>query len=329
MIEKLFSDIYIIEIPLPENPLKATNSYFIRGKERNLLIDTGFNRSECQVAMEQAIGKIGFYMDNTDLFITHVHSDHSGLAGYLVKPGTKIYTGKYCAQYLMDKKEIINFKKFVIQSGLSGMGVSPNDNSIHQGIKYACSKISQANVIADEDIIEVGDVTLRCIETTGHAPGHMCLYESERKILFSGDHILGNITPNNTIWDTPWENAYDYLGAYLKNLDKIALLEIKLVLPGHRANFNDCYGRIEELKIHHQRRLNSILEILENKKMNGAEVASKMNWDLKIKSWDEFPPAQKFFAVGEALSHLTHLVFTKFLIKELCDGVVYYSINTD
>lgn len=330
MIEKLFDDIYKIEVPLPNNPLKATNSYFIRGKERNLLIDTGFNRSECQEEMDKAIREIGFSMENTDLFLTHVHGDHSGLAGDLAGVGTKVYAGDYCAQTLMGKKSGIQtfYKEFVIESGLSDMGVSPFNPSIHPGLKYASDKVSQVNVIMDEDILEVGDVSLRCIETSGHAPDHMCLYEPQRKILFSGDHILGKITPNNTIWDTPWRVSYDYLGTYLKNLDKIASLNIKVVLPGHRAIFNDCYQRIDELKKHHQGRLNSILDILvEKDKMNGAEVASKMNWDLKIKSWEEFPPAQKFFATGEALSHLTHLVFGRILIKELYDGVVYYSIN--
>jgi glyoxylase-like metal-dependent hydrolase (beta-lactamase superfamily II) len=328
MIEKLFRDIYRIEIPLPNNPLKATNSYFIQGKDRNLLIDTGFNRSECQNEMDIAMREIGFSMDNTDLFITHIHGDHSGLTGYLAKPETKIYTGKYGAQLLMSQEEGINFKEFVIQSGLSEMGVSPEDNSIHQGLKYASGKITKADVIRDGDIIEVGDLVLRCIETTGHAPDHMCLYEPERKILFSGDHILGGITPNNTIWDSPWEMADDYLGIYLRNLEKIALLEIELTLPGYRTILSDCYGRIAELKIHHQKRLDNILKILGSGKMNGAEVAGKMRWDIKAKSWDEFPPAQKYFATGEALSHLTHLVFKKLVIKELYDGVVYYSINT-
>ncbi len=67
--------------------------------------------------------------------------------------------------------------------------------------------------------------------------------------------------------------------------------------------------------------------LAEKDKLTGAEVASQMNWDLKIKSWEEFPPAQKFFAAGEALSHLTHLVWGKVVIKELGNEVVYYSLN--
>lgn len=329
MITKVLSNLYTITIPLPNNPLKATNSYFIQGKGKNLLIDTGFNQAECREAIDEAMREIGFSMENTDIFVTHVHGDHSGLIGYLAKPDTKVYCGDYCAQVFADRGGGIGsnyISEQIIQSGLLKMGMV-NDVRIHPGVKYASGKFPTATVVRDGDLLEVGDFTFRCIETTGHAPDHICLYEPKLKILFSGDHILGKITPNNTIWNAPWTVDYDYLEAYLKNLDKIASMQINLTLPGHREILTDCYARIDELKTHHQTRLDNILEIFEKEKMNGAEVASQMKWSLTIKSWDEFPPSQKFFATGEALSHLTHLVCKGILAKELHDGVVYYFKN--
>ncbi|ATW27435.1 MBL fold metallo-hydrolase [Candidatus Formimonas warabiya] len=327
MIEKVYHNIYKIEIPLPNSPLKATNAYFIRGKGRNLLIDTGFNRSECLDAMKKGIQEIEFSMENTDLFITHIHADHSGLAGHLATPATNVYCGNYCAQALTDGNSSLlgYYQDYIQQSGLYDEGFSI-DLSLHPGYKYASDKIPKVNVIKDGDEIEVGDFSFRCIDTTGHAPDHMCLYEPKHRLLFSGDHILGKTTPNNTIWDAPWAITYDYLGAYLRNLDKIAALEIEVALPGHRMILRDCHQRIEELKMHHQNRLGNILEILGKEKMNGVEVASKMKWDIRAKSWTEFPPEQKIFATGEALSHLTHLVFRDILVKEMCHGVVFYSV---
>jgi glyoxylase-like metal-dependent hydrolase (beta-lactamase superfamily II) len=326
MVEKIADNIYRIEVPLPDNPLRGLNSYLLQGNERNLLIDTGFNRAECKEALERGFEKIGCSMDNTDIFITHLHGDHSGLTGYLARQETKIYTGKYSAKFLMYHEGGVNFPIFILQSGLAKMGMSPDDTSIHQGYKYASSNVKKINTVADGDIIDIGTMSLQCIDTPGHTPDHMCLYIQDKKILFSGDHILGNITPNIAIWKTPWEVDIDYLGDYLKNLDRISLWDVTLVLPGHRDIFTDCARRIKELKIHHQMRLDSILKILgNNKKMSGAEIASQMRWNLKARSWDEFPPAQKYFATGEALSHLTHLIFKNILIKELQDGVVYYS----
>ena len=48
MIEEVAENIYRIEVRMPGNPLKALNSYFIRGDEQDLLIDTGFKLPECR-----------------------------------------------------------------------------------------------------------------------------------------------------------------------------------------------------------------------------------------------------------------------------------------
>ncbi len=324
MIEQIRENLYRIEIPLPQNPLKALNSYFLRGIDRNLLIDTGFNRDECRAAIDQAIQELDFSMENTDIFITHIHSDHSGLAGYLARPETRIYTGEYTKKGLCGSSSMTTyFDDLIKQSGLMEMGLT-TDVSMHPGYRYRSVPVSNLTVVQDGDIIQVGDFSLQCINTTGHAPDHMCLYDKKHKILFSGDHILGGITPNNTIWGVPWTIQVDYLAEYFKSLTIINELDIDLTLPSHRGTLTNCYERIEELKRHHDNRLNNILDILGNESMTGAEVASKMKWDIDIKSWEQFPWAQKLFAAGEALSHLTHLEFKGVITKRLQDGVVYY-----
>lgn len=55
MREEVLPNLYRIEIPLPKNPLKAINSYVIKGPERNLIIDTGMNREEFMKAMMGAV----------------------------------------------------------------------------------------------------------------------------------------------------------------------------------------------------------------------------------------------------------------------------------
>lgn len=328
MIKQLDEDIYRIEIPLPESPLKITNSYFIRGFGRNLLIDTGFNRPECMAAMDEARRVLDFSMENTDIFLTHVHADHTGLAGDLASPETVVYAGAFYEDYLRDPQgwEDDSFHALIVQGGLALQGLSPDDTSIHPGYEYAPSPIKNLRIVGEDDILEVGDLRLRCIDTAGHTPDHLCLYEERRRLLFSGDHVLGSITPNNTLWEDPWDAQQDYLGLYLKNLDKLTSLKIDLALPGHRGVILDCPKRIEELKQHHERRLNLILEILGGgASYTGAQVAERMRWDIKAKSWDDFPPTQKVFATGEALSHLTHLIFRGKVRKELVNGVVYFS----
>jgi len=328
MIEQIDSKIYRIEIPLPDSPLRATNSYFIRGDERNLLIDNGFNMTECMTAMGDAQKKLNFSLDDTDLFLTHLHSDHIGLTGQLARQNTKIYAGKYTEHCLRLPEDDSFFTPFIIQSGLELMGIPSDDPTIHPGYEFAPTLFASDNVqiLEEELVINIGDLQFRCVSTPGHAPDHFCLYEERKKILITGDHILGTITPNNTIWEDPWEVEKDYLGMYLENLDRFKDFEIDIALPGHRAIIEDCHGRIAGLKEHHAERLNLVLNILDDgKPYTGAQVTERMRWDIKAKSWDDFPVAQKIFATGEALSHISHLMFLGQIEKQLDGGVVYYT----
>jgi glyoxylase-like metal-dependent hydrolase (beta-lactamase superfamily II) len=128
----------------------------------------------------------------------------------------------------------------------------------HPGKKYGGNCPVTFTHVKESDILSIGDYKLRVIETPGHSPCHQCLYDDKNKILFCGDHILFDISPNITYWDE-LDNA---LKSYLENLDKVAKLEVKLVLPGHRRIMNDHRKRIEELKKHHGERLKEAMEAM-------------------------------------------------------------------
>ena len=83
MIEQVLPNIYRIEIPLPRSPLKALNSYLVKGEGRYLLIDTGQNREECKKEMLTSLKKLEVDLARTDFFITHLHVDHLGLDWWL------------------------------------------------------------------------------------------------------------------------------------------------------------------------------------------------------------------------------------------------------
>ncbi len=68
MTEMMLPNLYRIEIPLPKNPLKALNSYLIKGDGRFLIIDTGMNREECQEAMFTALEELKVDLKKTDFF---------------------------------------------------------------------------------------------------------------------------------------------------------------------------------------------------------------------------------------------------------------------
>ncbi|GAI58585.1 unnamed protein product, partial [marine sediment metagenome] len=173
----------------------------------------------------------------------------------------------------------------------------------HPGRRYGVRGRLDFHIVKEGDAINIGDYLFKCIETPGHSKGHICLYEPNKKLFVSGDHILIDITPNISLWSYE-ENP---LNEYLISLDKVYNLDVKLVLPGHRRTFKNHKQRIQELKRHHQTRANEVLSILEKGKQNAFQVASQMSWDMSYEFWYQFPSSQKWFAFGEAIAHLKYL----------------------
>ena len=124
-------------------------------------------------------------------------------------------------------------------------------------------------VLREGDALEIGDYSFRCLETPGHSPGHMCLYEPNHKVLVAGDHVLFDITPNITYWP----EMANSLNEYLASLDKVYDLDVELVLPGHRRRFENHKQRIDELKKHHETRANEVISILKQGSQHAYQVA--------------------------------------------------------
>lgn len=322
MIEEILPAIYRIEIPLPGNPLKAVNSYIIKDNGRNLIIDTGLNRDECMVAMEMGLVELKVRLKETDYFITHLHADHFGLVSRLATPEARVYFNRPDAEAHARGGVWDRMREHALLHGFPGEEM---ESALHRhpGYRYGSNLDMNLTLLQGGDTLTVGPYTLRCIETPGHTRGHMCLYEPEHKFLFSGDHILGDITPNIQ----SWSDDVHPLRNYLASLDKIARLEVDLVLPGHRGIFRDCRGRIRTLKHHHRVRADEILVILKQGPQSAYRVASRMKWDIECDSWKDFPMAQKWFATGEALAHLQYLEEVGILTKCLHDGKLIYALN--
>ena len=90
--------------------------------------------------------------------------------------------------------------------------------------------------------------------------------------------------------------------------------------------FTDSHRRIGELKHHHQVRAEEVLRILRQGNQNAYQVATQMTWDIDCRRWDDFPVQQKWFATGEALSHLQYLQGKGRVKREVTAGKVSFSI---
>lgn len=326
MLELLYEnpEIYRMLIPLPENPLKTLNSYLIKSENRNLLIDTGFNRPECHEALIENLKELNVDMEKTDIFLTHLHSDHTGLINKIAHKNSKVYIGKIDYEYMFENLEGFNWEESEKRFASEGFPyeIIERLRDTNQAKIFAPDGMFESILVEDGYKFNVDKLEFTIILTSGHTPGHTCLYLEKEKLLFSGDHILFDITPNIT----SWLRVKDSLRNYIESLEKIKKLEITKTFPGHRATSDNVYSRIDEIIEHHKSRLTDTLEVIKEKSakegLTAYEIASFMKWNMRGKSWTEFPDNQKWFAVGETLSHLDYL-FNENKIEKFKDNDIY------
>jgi glyoxylase-like metal-dependent hydrolase (beta-lactamase superfamily II) len=327
MIEEIVPGLYRLEIPLPNSPLKSVNSYVVTGVGRCLIIDTGFNREECENEIKSGLQKLGVDMNRTDIFVTHLHVDHLGLADRLATDNSKVYLNeKETHHALFRPEDLAGYRRKLLAVYVAnGFPVEDARRSFesHPALKYGMKGEHALTPVKDGDVIDVGDFHFKCISTPGHSPGHMCLYEPNKKILVAGDHILPEITPNISYW----LEMHDPLNDYLTNLTKIYALDVRITLPGHRQLIRDLRKRITELQEHHQSRLNEVLTALRDGPKTAFQIAPHITWDIPANSWEEFPPLQKWFAFSETLAHIRFLENKGKVFPHAENDQVLYSIT--
>ena len=330
MAEHIADNLWKLDIPLVGNPLKNLNSYLILSEDRSLLIDTGFRQQPCLDAMERQLKELGVNRDRMDIFVTHLHSDHTGLAPTLLRPGCQLYIGQIDGRLLDYTPSDEYWQRDYIMymaNGFSKEEIEHLWDTNPAQIAAPDNWKPEFTLLRDGARLQYGGHTLRVILTPGHTPGHVCLYAEEKRWLFSGDHVLFHITPNIC----RWMFMPDALGSYLESLDKIRNLDTQLLLPAHRAETGILSVRVDELKQHHARRLANTMQVVGDLPgMNAYEIAGHMSWKIRSRNWDEFPLAQKYFAVGETLAHLDYLSLRGKLRFKKKNGIyVYYPADTD
>ena len=306
MVDEVAKNIFRIDVELPGNPLRATNSYFIRGDEWDLLIDTGFRREECRKALAEGLRILGSRPERRNILCTHLHADHSGLSKEFRGDAGMVWMGALDIRYFTEMRRVEHRLKTRERFLSEGFPLELLDivYAVNPAITQALDALDDRFLpLSDGDEIRVGEYTLKTVTVPGHTPGNCMFWAEKQKIMFTGDHILFDISPNIT----QWYGMEDSLGSYLAGLRKAMEYPVERALPGHRAP-GDYHARIRELLEHHDRRLRGTEEIVaEDPGMTAYEIAGHMKWKIRARNWEEFPVTQKWFAVGEAMSHLDYL----------------------
>jgi glyoxylase-like metal-dependent hydrolase (beta-lactamase superfamily II) len=147
------------------------------------------------------------------------------------------------------------------------------------------------------ELLELGGARMRVEWTPGHSPGHICLFDLERGLLFAGDQLLPDSSPNIGLHP---QSTPDPLDDYLAGLRRLVARRPSLVLPAHGRPFADPASRVEEMESHHRKRKEQILGIIGDREMSAWEVAVAV-WGRRENLHD------MRMALQEGLAHLQSL----------------------
>ena len=188
---------------------EETHCYLLLGKERALLIDTGLGIGDLRAQVEQL----------TDLPVlvvsTHVHWDHIGGHRQFTQHGVHPLEQDWLQGHFPLPLAVV--KQQLMKDFTPPEGFRLQDYSLFQGAPNL--------LLQDGDVIDLGGRQITVLHTPGHSPGHLCFWEADRSILYSGDLIYrGTLYANYPSTDPQ---------AFLQSLEKVAALPIKHLLPGH------------------------------------------------------------------------------------------------
>lgn len=189
---------------------EETHCYLLIGKDKSLLVDSGLG-----------VGNILDVVNGlTDLPVevvtTHVHWDHIG--GHKYFKNIAVYEAE--KEWLNSKFPIP--RNVVIENLLKELCEFPENFSIEE---YKIYQGIPSRVLYDNDVIDLGNRYVQVIHTPGHSPGHICLYEKDRKYLYSGDLIYEGTLDVFYPSTSPYE--------FMMSIKRIQKFETQRILPGH------------------------------------------------------------------------------------------------
>ena len=261
---------------------------------------------DCGVATEASFTTISGDLDEiggslTRLIGSHLHVDHIGAAKDWVEN-----TGATWMMHETSSEDIPAYNDWSLRAealaahaaanGAPSQFVSDLTNRWDRPHWYGTA-IDPTDALADGDRIPLGDGRyLEVLYTPGHQRSHVCLIDSRTGLLFSGDHVLPRISPF-----VPYTGPeFDHLGDYLASIRLIKDRQIRLTHPAHGPDIERGAERANQIALHHESRLDDMVEYLEN----GPATA----WQVMEHTFrPNLSFLQQRLAIQETLAHLEHL----------------------
>ncbi len=242
--------------------LVDVNVYLVGAGREWVLVDSGYGREGMVDIVEKEVQRIAGSVANLKgILVTHAHIDHFGGATVLKRKGcVRVMMHKVGAPMLEDFRRLAE-KYF-------GMREEEERKYVNVFLKEICgaSETRVDETLEDGSEVEVAGSVLRAVHTPGHSPCHVCFYDPDNRVLFSGDLI---ISERSTWIGYPSGDV----GLYLDSVRRLSKLKIDVIYPAHGGVIDNPAEKIKEVIRHKEERLSEVYSLLKEKPRTIAEIA--------------------------------------------------------
>ncbi|MDQ6915675.1 MAG: MBL fold metallo-hydrolase [Actinomycetota bacterium] len=299
--ERVIPGVWRLRLPLPWPGVPHCNAWAVAAGDGVVLFDTGMHEPGSLAHLERALDQVHLRLEHVRLLVcTHAHSDHYGQAATIMdRAGCELWmhpNHAHMTQAAGDPDAWLARRLEVARQ--SGVPEEPLR-------RYAEERRGQGFGVArivEPDRALVGGVeiesdlgTWTAYETPGHAPSHVCLHQPDRRLLISGDHLLGRVS---LYYDYGW--TPDPAGEFLHSLDVVEALDARLCLAGHGRSFTDVRAHIEANRALVHRRLEAVERALRDGPKTAVEVVPEVYGE-------PLSPMTASWWLSETLCYLVHL----------------------
>ncbi|WP_341926733.1 MBL fold metallo-hydrolase [Nocardioides psychrotolerans] len=323
--------IFRIPLPLPMDGLRAINVYAIETGDGLTLVDGGWSIPVARELLDRCLGEVGYgFGDIRRFLVTHVHRDHYTLARVLgAELGVDVSLG-------LDEKPALDLLNNVGQLSANpfvAVLVSAGAREVaDQWVRMDGDELPDPAMWAYPDVwlsgdqeLEVGSRVIDAVHTPGHTPGHFVYADRAAGLLFAGDHVLPTITPSIGFTVPPTDQP---LGDFMGSLAKVRALPDLTILPAHGPVAPSSHTRVDELLVHHERRLAESLHLIAGGPRTSHDVAQGLGWTRHETPFEKLDVFSQGMASMETKAHLELLVARgQAMREEHPDGVVFAALT--
>lgn len=319
--ERVLPGLWRLRLPLPWPGVPHCNAWAIAAGDGIVLVDCGMHEPGSLAQLERAMDQVNLRLEHVRLLVcTHAHTDHWGEAGTVIdRAGCELWLHPAHAHGLSSVRDPEAALHRRLEIGRqSGVG----EAALEQYAQAARSVSSGLARIVEPDRALVDGVQIEtdlgiwtAYETPGHAPSHVCLYQPERRILISGDHVLGRIS---LYYDFGYTG--DPVGEFLHSLARVDGLDARLALSGHGKPFTDVRGHIDASRTLVAQRLQAVLDALAGGERTVVEIVPHVHSEqLSVRNASWF--------MTETLCYLRHLETQGRVVSDARDGTQHWRVS--